>query len=35
MMKLSGSFSALKEYLEGKNFNMREFKNIGSVAVYS
>lgn len=35
MTAISDSFSALKEYLDGKKFNMREFKNIGSVAVYS
>lgn len=35
MLSISESFNSLKEYLDGKKFNMREFKNIGSVAVYS
>ncbi len=35
MRGLSASFSVLESYLAGKNFKMREFKNIGSVAVYS
>ncbi len=35
MISLSESFTALQDYLNGKRFIMREFKNIGSVAVYS
>lgn len=32
---IAPSFSVLKAYLKNVDFNMREFKNIGSVAVYS
>ncbi|UVM19454.1 hypothetical protein [Pseudomonas wadenswilerensis] len=33
--RIAPSFSVLKGYLKNVNFNMQEFKNIGSVAVYS
>lgn len=34
-LRISPSFEVLKKYLERKDFKMRDFKNIGSIAVYS